>query len=289
MRWSTTARPDETAPTIQVHWLMANTVILRQGLEQTAEAPLLYLLFGEHSALLLDTGDHASRGDFPLRSTVDGLVERWLLEHPRAGYELVVAHTHAHGDHVAGDGQFIHRDATRIVGHGAAAVASFFGLHEWPRGTAEFDLGARVLQMIPTPGHHPSAVTVYDPATRILLTGDTVYPGRLYVDDFPAFESSLSALCDFAAAHPVTAVLGAHIEMTARPGRDFPRGSTRHPNEAPLTLSVADLRHVRDAAARVARRPGAHRFSNFIIWNGPCRREAALQRIRLQFSRLFGR
>ena len=27
----------------------------------------------------------------------------WLEAHPCAGYQLVVAHTHAHGDHVAGD------------------------------------------------------------------------------------------------------------------------------------------------------------------------------------------
>jgi len=29
------------------------------------------------------------------------------------------------------------------------------------------------------PGHHPAAVTYYDRYSGILLTGDTVYPGRL--------------------------------------------------------------------------------------------------------------
>ena len=66
------------------------------------------------------------------------------------------------------------------------------------------DLGGRVLEIIPTPGHHPSAVAIYDEATGMLLTGDTVYPGRLYVQDFPAFQDSLRTLCDFSASHPVT-------------------------------------------------------------------------------------
>ena len=43
------------------------------------------------------------------------------------------------------------------------------------------------------------------------------------------------------------------------------------------------------AAARIAGRPGAHRFANFIIWNGPCRRESAIQSVRLLLFRAFGR
>ncbi|WP_157835700.1 hypothetical protein [Arthrobacter sp. TB 26] len=46
---------------------------------------------------------------------------------------------------------------------------------------------------------------------------------------------------------------------------------------------------VLDAAARVAGRPGAHRFANFIVWNGPCRRESAAQSVRLLLSRALGR
>jgi len=287
MRWRTAAEPGAGAA-IEAHTLSSDTLILRQALQQSAEAPLLYLLLGSDRALLLDTGDQSSRGAFPLRETVDTLIERWLLRHPCDDYELVVAHTHAHGDHVAGDAQFTDRRFTRVVGHSAAEVAAFFGLENWPAGTAEFDLGGRVLQVIPAPGHHPSAVAIYDPSTQSLFTGDTVYPGRLYVADFPAFEASLRTLCDFTAAQPVRAVLGAHIEMSSRPGRDFPRGSRTHRNEAPLPMTTADLHRIRAAAAQVASHPGAHRFSNFIIWNGPCRAESARQAIRLLGSRLGG-
>ncbi|MHA7222012.1 MBL fold metallo-hydrolase [Arthrobacter sp. RHLT1-20] len=276
-------------PPIQVHAATENTIILRQSMADSFEAPFLYLMFGADRALLIDTGATADAVIFPLRETVDGLIGRWLIDHPRAGYQLVVAHSHAHGDHVAADGQFAGRAFTRVVGHTADDVAAFFGVDDWPHGAALFDLGGRVLEVIPTPGHHPSAIAIYDQATGLLLTGDTVYPGRLYVQDFPAFQASLRTLCEFSATHPLTAVLGAHIEMSTQPRRDFPRGSTWHPAEAPLPLTARDLQTISDAAATVAGRRGAHRYPNFIIWNGPCRREAAVQFGRLLLFRAFGR
>ncbi|HEX9088968.1 MAG TPA: MBL fold metallo-hydrolase [Arthrobacter sp.] len=285
----TRSRRGSTVQPIQVHLAAPNTVLLRQSIADNFEAPFLYLLFGEERALLLDTGATADAARFPLRSTVDGLMDGWLRGHPKDGYELIVAHSHAHGDHVAGDGQFTDRPRTRVVGHSAEDVATFFGVGSWPRDRARFDLGGRVLEVIPAPGHHPSAVVIYDEATGLLLTGDTVYPGRLYVRDFPAFQESLRTLCDFAAAHPVSAVLGAHIEMSVRPFRDFPLGSTWHPGEAPLPMTAGDLAAIRDAAARIAGRRGAHRSARFIIWNGPCRREAAAQSVRLLLSRVLPR
>lgn len=290
VRWYAGTRSGRrgAAPPIQVHPAAPDTVILRQSIATNFEAPFLYLLFGADRAFLLDTGATADATGFPLRATVDTLIDGWLRAHPRDGYELIVAHSHAHGDHVAGDGQFADRPRTRVVGHSAADVVSFFGIVDWPRGGARVDLGGRVLDVIPTPGHHPSAVAIYDEATGMLLTGDTVYPGRLYVQDFPAFQDSLRALCVFSAAHPVSVVLGAHIEMSARPFRDFPLGSTRHPDESPLPLTVGDLHEIRDAAARIAGRPGAHRYANFIIWNGPCRLESVSQSIRLLLFRAVG-
>lgn len=290
VRWyaGTRSRRRNTAPPIQVHRAAPHTVVLRQSIASDFEAPFLYLLFGEDRAVLLDTGATADATMFPLRTTVDELVEDWLRGHHRDGYELIVAHSHAHGDHIAGDGQFTDRPHTRVVGHSADDVAAFFGVSHWPRGTARLDLGGRVLEVIPAPGHHPSAVAIYDEATGVLLTGDTVYPGRLYVQDFPAFQASLRSLCEFSAANPVRAVLGAHIEMSARPFRDFPRGSTWHPDEAALPLTVGDLYAVRDAAALIADRPGAHRSAHFIIWNGPCRLESAAQSVRLLLFRALG-
>jgi hydroxyacylglutathione hydrolase len=264
-------------PPLQVHAYDEHTYVLRQSKALSYEAPFLYLLFGNERAVLLDTGAPARPDRFPLRETVDRLVGDWLAANPRASYGLVVAHTHGHGDHVAGDGQFRSRPSTTVVGTDLDAVRRFFGFTDWPAVQVELDLGGRVLEVSAVPGHHRTSIAVYDPWTGWLLTGDTVYPGRLYVEDMPAFVTSLDRLVDVTARHRVTAVLGCHIEMSRRPGHDYPLGCTYQPDEHPLAMTSQRLTAVRDAAISVADRPGPHRYDDFIIFNGPCTREVVRQ------------
>lgn len=261
-------------PPIQVHHIDEHTVVLRQGMHTHHEAPFLFLLFGNDRALLLDTGATAQAQRFPLRSTVDSLVDAWLTRHPRDPYELVVAHTHGHNDHVATDGQFTDRPATTVVGREPEAVAAYFGFGaSWPTGTVSLDLGGRVLHVIGSPGHHEAAITIYDPWTATLFTGDTVLPGRLYAADYPAFLDTLQRLVAFAATHAVRHVMGCHVEMTDRPGRDYPLGAKYQPHERRPELTPAHLVAVRDAAVAVARRRGVHKFDDFIIYNEPRTRD----------------
>jgi len=258
-------------PLIQVHRYDPHTVILRQSKLVSYEAPFLFLLFGNDRALLLDSGATKDPDRFPLRATVDRLIGEWLAEHHRAktDYDLVIAHTHGHGDHVAGDEQFAGRPHTTIVNRELDAVQSHFGFTTWPEQIVTFDLGGRVLELTGTPGHHRAAITVYDPWTGFLLTGDTVLPGRLYAFDYPQFLTSLDRMVAFAEARTVTHVLGCHIEMTTRPGRDYPLGARYQPEEPPLEMTVAQLRDIRQAAGEAAGKRGPRRFDDFIIYNEP--------------------
>jgi hydroxyacylglutathione hydrolase len=226
VRWihGSASRTSVTDPPIQVHGYDAHTMILRQSKATSYEAPFLYLLFGNDRALLLDTGATKDPARFPLRATVDALVTSWLAVNRRDGYELVVAHTHGHGDHVAGDAQFLDRPLTTVVGTDLEAVRSFFGFTAWPDQVVTLDLGGRILELTGIPGHHPTSLAMFDPWTGFLLTGDTVYPGRLYAPDMPTFVASMDRLVDFADARPVTHVMGCHIEMSRTPGRDYPVG-----------------------------------------------------------------
>jgi hydroxyacylglutathione hydrolase len=259
----------ETGPAIQVHTINERTFILRQSKAVHYEAPFMYLLLGADRAFLLDTGATEDPVRFPLRATVDGIIDDWLMRHPRPGeYELIVAHSHGHADHVAGDSQFAGRPSTTIVGSSRAEVQAFFGLVSWPDRPASFDLGGRSITVIPCPGHHEASIAIHDAATGLLLTGDTVYRGRLYVEDMPAFLDSLTRLVGFAESHPIGHVLGGHIEMMDRPGRDYPMGAVFQLDEPRLEMSVDHLRAVRDAAAEVSERRGVHVFDDFIIFHG---------------------
>lgn len=263
-------------PAIQVHAYDDSTVILRQSKTANYEAPFLYLLLGDERALLLDTG---ATEDSPLRETVDALIAE---RHPEPGYGLVVAHSHPHNDHVAGDAQFTDRPDTVVVGHSPDEVRAFFG-------TGPFELGGRPLTIIDSPGHHAAAITIFDPRTGFLLTGDTVLPGRLFAFDYPAFLSTLDRLVEFADRHPVTHVLGCHVEMRRRPGRDYAIGATYQPDERAPQMTVAQLRAARDAARSVEGHPGIHRFDDFSILNEPRPRDVRRLTIRANVAKLLSR
>jgi hydroxyacylglutathione hydrolase len=256
-----------TDPAIQVHQSDRHTFILRVSKAVSFEAPFIFLLFGNERAVLFDTGPSADPAKVPLRGAVDELVGAWLAEHPREDYELVVAHTHGHHDHRDGDPQFAGRPRTAVVGHTAEEVRGFYGFSQWPGQIVSFDLGGRVLELTATPGHHPASVTVYDPWTGFLLTGDTIMPGRLYAKQYADFLQSLERLARFAAQRTITRVLGCHIEMSRTPGHDYPAGSTYQPDEVPLGLSAGRIADIRDAA-RAATKPGVYVHGDFIIWNG---------------------
>jgi glyoxylase-like metal-dependent hydrolase (beta-lactamase superfamily II) len=117
----------------------------------------------------------------------------------------------------------------------------------------------------------------------LLLTGDTVLPGRLYAFDFPVFLDSLRRLAAFADARPVTRLMGCHVEMTTKPRRDYPLGAAYQPHEAPLQLAPDRLAAVLAAAESVADRPGVRMFDDFAIYHGSCRNA-----VRVQMARLLG-
>ncbi len=256
-----------TDPDIQVHWYDEHTVILRQNMAINYEAPFMFLLFGGARAVLIDTGATASSEYFPLRTVIDNLVAEWLARHSRSDYPLLVMHSHSHGDHVAGDGQFADRPLTTVVDARLAAVADYLGLTADVDRPARLDLGGRTLDCIPSPGHNAAAVTFYDSYTGLLLTGDTVYPGRLYVEDWPAFRATIDRLIAFAETHPVSHVLGCHIEMSTTPGVDYPIRTVYQPDEPPLEMTVDHLREIRRAINEIGDRPGRYVYPEFVIYH----------------------
>ncbi|MEQ4725330.1 MBL fold metallo-hydrolase [Nonomuraea sp. B19D2] len=255
-----------TDPDIQIYEYDEHTLILRQNMAINYEAPFLFLLFGNAQAVLIDTGATASAEFFPLRQVVDELIAGWLARHSRERYHLLVLHTHAHGDHVAGDCQFTDRPDTTVVGADEATAWRYFGFSADSDAVARVDLGGRVLECLATPGHHEAAVTFYDPWTGFLLTGDTVYPGRLYIQDWNAFARTIDRLIEFSDRRPVTHVLGCHIEMTRQPGVDYPIRTTYQPDEPPLQMTTDHLRQIRAAIKEIGTLPSRRAYPLFILW-----------------------
>ncbi len=249
-------------PAFQVHAYNDDLYILRESGCANYEKPFLFLLFGHDRALLLDTG----AGMTDVATVVSGVVKQWLDRNGRVAIELVVAHTHGHGDHIAGDGQLAALPQTTVVPPSVAGVQSFFRFRNWPMEASTLDLGQRIVDVIPIPGHEASSVAVYDRQTGILFTGDSLYPGRLYVQDAAAFTRSIQRLVAFTQGKVVTHVLGNHIEQTRTPYLDYPVGTVYQPDEHEFALGRAHLLELNEALRSMQGGVRREAFRDFTIW-----------------------
>jgi len=244
-RWKASGPECPANPEFQVHEYNEDLYILRESGRSNYEKPFLYLLFGKDKALLLDTG----AGKTDVAHVVKRVIDSWASRNKRDGVPLIVAHTHTHGDHIAGDEQLKLLPQTTVIAPNPGAVEAFFEIKNWPNEIAKYDLGNRVLDVIPIPGHEASSIAIYDRQTGILFTGDTLYPGRLYVSDGPAFIASVRRLVEFTNDKIVAHILGNHIEQTRTPYLDYPIGTVHQPEEHELALGRAQLLELDDALA----------------------------------------
>jgi hydroxyacylglutathione hydrolase len=249
-------------PDWQIHQYNEDLYIIRESGCVDYEKPFLYLFFGKDRALLEDTGS----GTAETARAVNGVISKWLLHNKRASIPLVVMHSHSHDDHVAGDKQFQAMKGVTMVPLTVSGTASFFGVRKWPDDTGQIDLGNRVIDMIPIPGHDTLSVALYDRQTGILFTGDSLYPGRVFVRDFDAFVKSNQRLVDFTRGKIVMHILGCHVEQSTTPYVDYPVGTAYQPSEAPLAFSRAHLLEMNDALREMKGSRERVLLRDFTIW-----------------------
>lgn len=263
-------------PPIEVFRFDAATYILRQNKCLNFEAPFVYVLMGERQVFVQDTGATDDPAKFPLYEVIQDLIAS------PARRSLLVTHSHSHGDHTAADAQFRGKPGVTLIEPEAESVREYFGFKQWPAATATLDLGGRSLVIIPIPGHQDESIAVYDSHTGWLLTGDTVYPGNLYVRDWQEYRASIRRLAEFSRGQRISAVMGTHIEMS-RAGALFPVGSTFQPDEAPLPLSAADLLRLDEKLRQFGERPAVIAMEKFTVT--PL---STLQRVISSVAKWFG-
>jgi glyoxylase-like metal-dependent hydrolase (beta-lactamase superfamily II) len=178
------------------------------------EEVISYLIVGEKRALLFDTG---------LGIGKIGEVASRLTSLP-----VTVLNSHTHFDHVGGNAEFQEiwnrdlaytRQNMRGEGNGysrdalaaerlcgplpAGTRADSYATRPWKRShtlqdAEQINLGGRELQVIFTPGHTPDSLMLLDRKNGLLFTGDTFYPGPIYLfvpeTDFAAYAQSVVRL-----------------------------------------------------------------------------------------------
>ncbi|CAF0912574.1 unnamed protein product [Adineta steineri] len=257
-----------TRPDLDIFPINNDTYILRENKCINYEAPFMYLLFSNDTVLLIDSGATVSFISLPIQQHVETLITHWCINNKkeRADLELVVAHTHNHDDHTAGDIQFKYKLFTTIVNTSIEEVSRYFHLDNWPNTIGTYDLNnQRRLAIIPIPGHEDSSIAFYDCATGLLITGDSLLPGRLYIANFSANVESISRLVNFIESNRlnVTSILGAHIEMTQENTIDYPIGATYQPKERLLNMSLDQLHQLNNELQQQWKDGFSHRHKTY--------------------------
>ena len=219
-----------------------------------------YLLVGKSRALLIDAGA-TTRDIHPALATLTSL-------------PVTVIPSHLHYDHTNGLRNFtsialIDLPETRSrVSEGSVHLGRYqylgaagqhppsFRVTEWVRPDGYIDLGDRRVQVLWTPGHTTSSVSVHDPAAKMLFTGDLIYTTTLYAF-LPG--SSLSAY-----------VNTADRLLATLPGDTVIYGAHCCRNDAPPAapwLDMDDLRDVRQALGNI--RTGSASGRGFVIRRFP--------------------
>jgi glyoxylase-like metal-dependent hydrolase (beta-lactamase superfamily II) len=258
-------------PQMQVQRYDDDTYVIRQSIRTNFEGPFLYMLFGSDRALLIDTG----AGGLTVRPTIDRVIAEWAARHHRVSIRLVVSHSHSHGDHHQGDAEFQDRPDTTVVGLYPKDVADFFKIADWPNQIVPYDLGGRVLDIIPTPGHQSAHIMMFDRKTRLLFSGDSLGPYRLYIpmNEAKTYRDSIDRVAAFARDKHVSWILGAHIEMTTKPGELIPDEALKHLDEHVLEISYSTLPELQTALHAMGDNLVRQAHRDFVIFPKPAREQ----------------
>ncbi len=116
----------------------------------------VYLVEGEKSALLIDTGTRIA--------DLDKIVARFIDK------PIDVALTHTHGDHAGSVGCFDHFWMTQA--EGIRVPRGYTGKVSYMENGKKFDLGGRTLEVFYAPGHTADSVLFIDEANHIGISGD---------------------------------------------------------------------------------------------------------------------
>ncbi len=258
-----------TIPDWQVHEYNEDFYILRESGCINAEKPFLYLMFGDNKALLEDTGvaSAADKSVIPTAPVIMDLMDKWAKRKKHAPVSLVVIHSHSHGDHTAADGQFKQMPGVQFIAATPAEIQKAAGIAAWPTDLGQIDLGNRIVDVIPIPGHDVASIALYDRVTGNLMTGDSLYPGRLYAPEaqIPTYAASAQRMVDFVKLHPIAHVLGTHIEEGSQPYFDYPRGTTYQPKEHVLELSRAHVFELAEAFRKMDGKPIKMVYPDFAV------------------------
>lgn len=125
-----------------------------------------FVLEGTEKALMIDSG----------MTTSDAIdIARALTDKP-----IEMMNTHADRDHVAGNGAFPWCYMSPAEEGNYRAAGGTSEIKPVKEGDV-IDLGGRPLEIIDIPGHTPGSIAILDVNARVLISGDSVQAGTIFM------------------------------------------------------------------------------------------------------------
>ena len=124
------------------------------------------LLRGNEKAALIDTGMNTPDA----RQIAEGLTD----------LPLILINTHADPDHISGNGafdEFYMSPAEEGNYRSRGGKGNLIPVKEWD----VIELGERSLEVIDIPGHTPGSIALLDKKYSVLISGDTVQDGNIFM------------------------------------------------------------------------------------------------------------
>ena len=118
----------------------------------------------------------------------------------------VLANTHGHGDHIAGNGEVLKATGAKL----AASLIDVPGAEIALSEGSQLQIGSITIDVLHTPGHTPGGLVFNPPGA--LITGDILFVTRCGRADFPGSdpEAMYHSLLRLAAYPPETKVFPGH-------------------------------------------------------------------------------
>ena len=146
---------------------MAEVIQINESTWRIEDGMVRFFLFaGTEKAALIDSGMTTANA----KEIAEGLTS----------LPIILINTHADGDHVAGNGEFDEfymspDEEENYREHGG--MGNVLPIKEGDI----IDLGDRPLRIIDIPGHTPGSIAILDEKNRVLVSGDTVQDGTIFM------------------------------------------------------------------------------------------------------------
>ncbi len=173
---------------------------------KSSQGNVSYLILGDNRALMFDTGcgENEVKGDYKIKYILDKITT----------LPVTLLQSHFHFDHNQNIHEFEHiafpdlpdlRDRVSEEGMFEFTEDDLFEgdypsqitVDEWFPMDTDIDLGGQVIQLVHVPGHSNESVAIRIPSSKIILLGDFLYNGSLFLfhnDDLIVYQQTVDHL-----------------------------------------------------------------------------------------------